>query len=194
LLRDVHESDHSTSDLLVGHEAKIGHNGAVSLLAEPGLVEVLVDHKIATRAVKLWREFDDTVFAQPRDKRAAWLEAKKDYVIDRLNKDFNKPWFGQKADGTVELSPQLDSSSGDLVNWLSELWSDGEDASGRPVVGALPFVSGDWSVEQFGLQPMPFDGVLYGSRVMVAKEADTSPSVKQLIVEAPGVDDQSPEM
>lgn len=58
-------------------------------------------HKIATRGVKLWREFDDTVFAQPRDKRAAWLEAKKDYVIDRLNKDFNKPWFGEKADGTV---------------------------------------------------------------------------------------------
>ncbi|WVQ99903.1 hypothetical protein IAU59_007046 [Kwoniella sp. CBS 9459] len=58
-------------------------------------------HKIATRGVKLWREFDDTVFAQPREKRAAWLENKKDYVIDRLNKDFNKPWFGQKADGTV---------------------------------------------------------------------------------------------
>lgn len=58
-------------------------------------------HKIATRGVKLWREFDDTVFAQPREKRGAWLEAKKDYVIDRLNKDFNKPWFGEKADGTV---------------------------------------------------------------------------------------------
>ncbi|OCF76033.1 fatty acid synthase subunit beta [Kwoniella mangroviensis CBS 8886] len=58
-------------------------------------------HKIATRGVKLWREFDDTVFAQPREKRAAWLENKKDYVIERLNKDFNKPWFGQKADGTV---------------------------------------------------------------------------------------------
>lgn len=58
-------------------------------------------HKIATRAVKLWREFDDTVFNLPRDKRAAWLEGKKDYVIDRLNKDFNKPWFGCKADGTV---------------------------------------------------------------------------------------------
>ncbi|WRT68297.1 uncharacterized protein IL334_005273 [Kwoniella shivajii] len=58
-------------------------------------------HKIATRGVKLWREFDDTVFAQPREKRAAWLDNKKDYVIDRLNKDFNKPWFGQKADGTV---------------------------------------------------------------------------------------------
>ncbi len=58
-------------------------------------------HKVATRAVKLWREFDDTVFALPRDKRAAWLEGKKDYVIGRLNKDFNKPWFGAKADGTV---------------------------------------------------------------------------------------------
>lgn len=58
-------------------------------------------HKIATRGVKLWREFDDTVFSQPRDKRAAWLEAKKDYVISRLNKDFNKPWFGEKADGTI---------------------------------------------------------------------------------------------
>ena len=58
-------------------------------------------HKIATRGVKLWREFDDTVFAQPREKRGAWLEAKKDYVIDRLNKDHNKPWFGEKADGSV---------------------------------------------------------------------------------------------
>ncbi|TXT15634.1 hypothetical protein VHUM_00137 [Vanrija humicola] len=58
-------------------------------------------HKIANRAVKLWREFDDTVFALPREKRGPWLEGKKDYVIERLNKDFNKPWFGEKADGTV---------------------------------------------------------------------------------------------
>jgi enoyl reductase-like protein len=58
-------------------------------------------HKIATRAVKLWREFDDTVFNIPKEKRAAWLEGKKDYVIKRLNADFNKPWFGEKKDGTV---------------------------------------------------------------------------------------------
>jgi len=58
-------------------------------------------HKIATRGVKLWREFDDTVFNMPKEKRAAWLESKKDYVIGRLNKDFNKPWFGEKSDGTV---------------------------------------------------------------------------------------------
>jgi enoyl reductase-like protein len=58
-------------------------------------------HKIANRAVKLWREFDDTVFALPKEKRGAWLAGKKAYVIDKLNKDFNKPWFGEKADGTV---------------------------------------------------------------------------------------------
>ena len=58
-------------------------------------------HKIANRGVKLWSEFDKTVFAQPREKRGAWLEAKKDYVIERLNKDFAKPWFAQKADGSV---------------------------------------------------------------------------------------------
>lgn len=36
---------------------------------------------------------------------------------------------------------------------------------------------------------MPFDGFLFGSRVMVAKEAHTSESVKQLIVDAKGVPD-----
>jgi len=78
-------------------------------------------HKVATRGVKLWKEFEDTVFALPREKRAAWLADKKDYVIKRLNADFQKPWvrdiistfhksiliisllpqFAAKADGTV---------------------------------------------------------------------------------------------
>ncbi|KAL9936912.1 hypothetical protein V8E36_004147 [Tilletia maclaganii] len=52
-----------------------------------------------------------------------------------------------------------------------------------------PYLSGDWSVEQFGVEPMPFDGVLFGSWVMIAKEAHTSTAVKQLIVDAPGVED-----
>ncbi|KAI8317877.1 hypothetical protein GQ54DRAFT_324008, partial [Martensiomyces pterosporus] len=36
---------------------------------------------------------------------------------------------------------------------------------------------------------MPFDGILIGSRVMVAKEAATSLAVKELIVATPGLDD-----
>jgi fatty acid synthase subunit alpha len=51
------------------------------------------------------------------------------------------------------------------------------------------YLTGDWSVERFGVQPMPFDGFLFASRVMVAKEAHTSSSVKDLIVAAAGVED-----
>ncbi|KAK0450204.1 fatty acid synthase [Armillaria borealis] len=58
-------------------------------------------HKVATRAVKLWREFDDTVFGLPKEKRAAWLVERHDEVIAKLNKDFSKPWFGWKKDGSV---------------------------------------------------------------------------------------------
>lgn len=58
-------------------------------------------HKVATRGVKLWKEFDDTVFKMPKDKRAAWLSQNRDSVISKLNKDFSKPWFGWKKDDTV---------------------------------------------------------------------------------------------
>jgi fatty acid synthase subunit alpha len=58
-------------------------------------------HKVATRGVKLWKEFDDTIFKLPKEKRAAWLSERRDEVIGKLNKDFSKPWFGWKKDGGV---------------------------------------------------------------------------------------------
>ena len=58
-------------------------------------------HKIATRGVKLWKEFDDTVFKMPKEKRTAWLAEHRAEVIDKLNKNFNKPWFGWKKDDSV---------------------------------------------------------------------------------------------
>ncbi|KAI0342734.1 fatty acid synthase [Trametopsis cervina] len=58
-------------------------------------------HKIATRAVKLWKEFDNTVFGLPKEKRAAWLAERRSDVIAKLNKDFSKPWFGWKKDDSV---------------------------------------------------------------------------------------------
>ncbi|GAA93988.1 uncharacterized protein L969DRAFT_81472 [Mixia osmundae IAM 14324] len=57
-------------------------------------------HKIATRGVKLWRKYDDTVFGLPKEKRVAWLLEHKAEVIAALNADFQKPWFPAKADGT----------------------------------------------------------------------------------------------
>ncbi|CAE7199855.1 hypothetical protein HRS9139_06474 [Pyrenophora teres f. teres] len=53
-----------------------------------------------------------------------------------------------------------------------------------------PYLSGNWA-SRFGLQPMPFDGVLFGSRMMVAKEAKTSQAAKEAIVAAPGIDDEA---
>lgn len=38
---------------------------------------------------------------------------------------------------------------------------------------------------------MPFDGLLFGSWMMIAKEARTAPAVKDLIVATPGVTDQN---
>jgi fatty acid synthase subunit alpha len=51
-----------------------------------------------------------------------------------------------------------------------------------------PYLSGEWSVK-YGAQRMPYDGFLFASWAMVAKEAHTSQSIKQLIVDCPGVDD-----
>ncbi|KAJ0148346.1 Radical S-adenosyl methionine domain-containing protein 2 [Fusarium oxysporum f. sp. albedinis] len=52
----------------------------------------------------------------------------------------------------------------------------------------LPYITGTWA-SHMGLPPMPVDGILLGSRVMVAKETRTSPPVKALIVAAQGVPD-----
>ncbi|KAI5122922.1 hypothetical protein M0805_007600 [Coniferiporia weirii] len=58
-------------------------------------------HKVATRAVKLWKEFDDGVFKLPKEKRVDWLAQHRTEVIEKLNRDFAKPWFGWKKDGRV---------------------------------------------------------------------------------------------
>ncbi|KAI0871151.1 enoyl reductase domain of FAS1 [Hypoxylon argillaceum] len=55
--------------------------------------------------------------------------------------------------------------------------------------GTFPYFTGEWAV-QFGRPAMPCDGVLMGSRMMVAREAHTSPQAKRLLVQAPGVEDK----
>ncbi|XP_044721306.1 acyl transferase domain-containing protein [Hirsutella rhossiliensis] len=55
---------------------------------------------------------------------------------------------------------------------------------------SYPYLSGTWSAP-FGRPRMPFDGILLGSRVMVAKEAKTSRGCKEAIVTALGVQDES---
>jgi enoyl reductase-like protein len=49
----------------------------------------------------------------------------------------------------------------------------------------FPYLTGEWSLA-YDCAPMPVDGFLVGSRVMVAQECLTSLSVKELIVKASG--------
>jgi len=58
-------------------------------------------HKVATRGVKLWKEFDDTVFNLPKEKRLPWLTERRAEIIKKLNANFAKPWFGWKKDESV---------------------------------------------------------------------------------------------
>ena len=56
--------------------------------------------------------------------------------------------------------------------------------------GSLPYLTGDWSLA-FGYPPMPVDAILLASRMMTAQESLASTSVKQAIVDAPGIADES---
>lgn len=51
-----------------------------------------------------------------------------------------------------------------------------------------PYLTGEWSL-RFGYPQMPYDGCLFGSRMMTAKEAHTSKNAKKAIAEAEGIDD-----
>lgn len=58
-------------------------------------------HKVATRGVMLWRQFDKEFFSLPKDKLVAKIEEKKSWIIEKLNSDFQKVYFGRKFDGEV---------------------------------------------------------------------------------------------
>ncbi|KAL1917786.1 uncharacterized protein VTP21DRAFT_3620 [Calcarisporiella thermophila] len=93
-------------------------------------------HKLATRGVLLWKELDDTIFNLPKEKRGPALIAKRDYIIKRLNADFQKVWFGKKASG--EPADLQDMTYGEVVRRMAELMYVKErwiDRSLRDLVG-----------------------------------------------------------
>ncbi|KAJ2391410.1 fatty acid synthase alpha subunit Lsd1, partial [Coemansia sp. RSA 2611] len=60
-----------------------------------------LNHLLATRAAVLVNDLRSTILSQPREKHAALLMARKDEIVARLNRDYFRPWFGRKADGSV---------------------------------------------------------------------------------------------
>ncbi|GFP58645.1 fatty acid synthase subunit beta [Trichoderma asperellum] len=110
------------SRMMVAKEAKTSRGAKEAIVAAPGIDDerfwdqsytrpcggvITVNsemgqpiHKLATRGVLLWKELDETVFSiTDKAKRLDKLKSMKSYLIERLNKDFQKVWFGQNADG-----------------------------------------------------------------------------------------------
>ncbi|KAI0483301.1 beta subunit of fatty acid synthase [Xylariaceae sp. FL0804] len=76
-------------------------------------------HKLATRGVRFWAEMDQKIFSLPKEKRVAELKKNREYIIKKLNDDFQKVWFGRDKSGqTVDLE---DMTYGEVVRRLVEL-------------------------------------------------------------------------
>ena len=58
-------------------------------------------HKLATRGVKFWAEMDQKIFSLDKAKRVPELKKQRDYIIKKLNDDFQKVWFGRNTEGEV---------------------------------------------------------------------------------------------
>ena len=98
-------------------------------------------HKVATRAVKLWKEFDDTVFKLPKEKRELWLAERKEEIIGKLNKDFAKPWFGWKKDGSVAIDLSDMTYEETVLRMVRLMFVSHEK---RWVNNSLRNLTGDW--------------------------------------------------
>lgn len=76
-------------------------------------------HKIATRGVQFWAEMDRRIFSLPRSKRLAELAKSRDYIVDKLNTDFAKPFFGRKRSGEAVDLPAM--TYGEILERLISL-------------------------------------------------------------------------
>lgn len=76
-------------------------------------------HKLATRGVKFWAEMDQKIFSLDKAKRVPELKKMRDYIIQKLNDDFQKPWFGRNNAGeSVDLE---DMTYGEVVRRMVDL-------------------------------------------------------------------------
>ncbi|KAK3688084.1 acyl transferase domain-containing protein [Podospora appendiculata] len=76
-------------------------------------------HKLATRGVRFWAEMDQKIFGLPKEKRVPELKKNRDYIIKKLNEDFQKVWFGQNKQGkAVDLE---DMTYAEVVRRMVEL-------------------------------------------------------------------------
>lgn len=76
-------------------------------------------HKLATRGVRFWAEMDQKIFSLDKAKRVPELKKQRDYIIKKLNDDFQKVWFGRNAAG--EVVDLEDMTYGEIVRRMVDL-------------------------------------------------------------------------
>lgn len=76
-------------------------------------------HKLATRGVKFWAEMDQKIFSLDKAKRIPELKRQREYIIKKLNDDFQKVWFGRNAAG--EVVDLEDMTYGEIVGRMVDL-------------------------------------------------------------------------
>ena len=97
-------------------------------------------HKLATRGVKFWAEMDQKIFSLDKAKRVPELKKQRDYIIKKLNDDFQKVWFGRNsADQVVDLE---DMTYGEVVKRMVDLMYVKHE--GRWIDGSLERLTGDF--------------------------------------------------
>src|SRR6201991_1785796 len=76
-------------------------------------------HKLATLGVKFWSEMDQKIFSLDKKKRVAELKKQREYIIKKLNDDFQKGWFGRNSAGeSVDLE---DMTYGEVIRRMVDL-------------------------------------------------------------------------
>lgn len=128
------------SRMMTAKEAHTSHNAKLAIAAAPGVndgewektyrgaaggvITVLSEmgepiHKLATRGVLFWSELDQKIFSLDKSKRVPELKKNREYIIKKLNDDFQKVWFGRNSAGdTVDLE---DMTYAEVVQRMVEL-------------------------------------------------------------------------
>ena len=76
-------------------------------------------HKLATRGVKFWAEMDQKIFSLDKAKRVPELKKQREYIIKKLNDDFQKVWFGRNEAG--EVVDLEDMTYGEVIKRMVDL-------------------------------------------------------------------------
>ena len=76
-----------------------------------------------------------------KEKQELWLAERKEEIIGKLNKDFAKPWFGWKKDGSVAIDLSDITYDETVLRMVRLMFVSHEK---RWVDNSLRNLTGDW--------------------------------------------------